>query len=339
MRAAVLREFGKYHSIEVIPTPLPGLAEVLVQVEACAICASDLHIIDGKIPTVTLPHITGHEIAGRVAAVGEDAGAVAIGTPVVVTMDIVCGLCSMCQAKRPNLCQSLVRIGFERPGGHAEYVVCPAQNLVSIPDELPLNLAAVVPDAVATMYHAVTRQACVSAGETVLFIGAGGLGLHGIQIAHWMGTRVACSEPVEEKRLLAQELGAEMVADADPQAVLEMARTLSGDGLGTQIVIDNVGTEATVALALLCVRPGGKVIISGYKDKAFSANFYDVLFHEKEIIGTRASCREDVEASLQLVAGGQIRPIVGGSYPLPQFADALDHLASGQAIGRLIITP
>ena len=159
MKAAVLREFGKPLVIEEKPVPKPGPGEVLVKIMASGLCVSDIHIQEGKINTVRLPYTPGHEMAGIVAEVGAGVANVKTGDHVTAAIDLICHQCRYCRTGRTNLCTSLVRIGFERDGSHAEYCVIPAENAFLVADRIPFEQVTGFPDAVGCMYNAIkTRQ-------------------------------------------------------------------------------------------------------------------------------------------------------------------------------------
>ncbi|MCI8840258.1 MAG: alcohol dehydrogenase catalytic domain-containing protein [Oscillospiraceae bacterium] len=175
MKAAVLRAFHQPLSIEELPIPKPGEGEVLAKVLACGLCASDLHIADGMIGSVRLPYTPGHEICGEIVALGGGVEGFALGERFVAGIDLICGHCRFCRSGRGNLCASRVRLGFERDGGQAEYCVVPAQCVFPIASHVPPEQAAVIPDAVACMYHAM-RRGEVGPGSVICVTGVGGLG-------------------------------------------------------------------------------------------------------------------------------------------------------------------
>ena len=157
------------------------------------------------------------------------------------------------------------RIGFERDGGHADYVAVPAANLVAVPAEISYAAAAILPDAVACMYHSLIHQGKVGIGQRVLILGAGGLGIHGVQIARSAGAEVLATSRRWERLTLAEEYGAVVVNTKDQS--LENAVAAFTHGEGVDVVVDNIGTRDSVSQGLSVLRPGGKLLLVGYLDE------------------------------------------------------------------------
>ncbi len=336
--AAVLTAYHQPLIVREVPLPEPGRGEVLLKVLASGLCVSDIHIREGKISTVVLPHIPGHEIAGQVAAIGPQVSGVAVGGHYVVRIDVVCGACRFCQSGRANLCLNRVRIGFERAGGHAQYAVVPAQNLVPVPPLVPLAQAAVVPDAVACMLHTLVDQAHVHPGQTVVLIGLGGLAYQGLQIARHYGASVIGTSRQQAKRDLALSMGAQGVCNSTEQDVRACAKELWGEE-SADVVIDNVGTPETLALSQSVARRGGRVVVVGYEVHQAPFNIYDLMLNEKEIVGARGSTMENLREAVKLVADGAVTPLVTNTYPLADINCAMHDLETGKVTGRAVITP
>ncbi|HIT33344.1 MAG TPA: zinc-binding dehydrogenase [Candidatus Faecousia intestinigallinarum] len=337
MKAAVLRAFHQPLSIEEVPIPQPQPGEVLAKVLACGLCASDLHIGDGMIDTVHLPYTPGHEICGEIVALGEGVTEFPIGTRFVAGIDILCGTCRHCRSGRGNLCVNRIRLGFERDGGQAQYCRIPAECVFPISPSVPPEMAAVVPDAVACMYHAM-RQGQVGAGSVICITGIGGLGMQGIQIAKHLGATVIATSRTEEKLALARSFGADYTVNTRCASLQEEISRITGGAL-CDVVFDNIGSAESVnqALGLLC--RGGKVIVVGYNEPTLTANYMDLVINEKEIIGIRGSTREELREVIQMVESGAIRPYIYKTYPLTQIVEALDDLRTGKTLGRTVVLP
>lgn len=338
MKAAVLRQFNEPLRLENVPVPRPGEKEVLVKVMASGLCGSDLHIQEGKIKSVPLPHIPGHEMAGIVQELGAGCTSAKVGDRVVSAIDITCGVCRYCRAKRPNLCRSLRRIGFERNGSHAEYVVVPEANLYAIGPDMPWEKAAVIPDAVSCMLHAVKDQAACRAGDRICFLGVGGLGLQGIQIAAYYGAEVYCTSRQDQKLAIAADFGAHYCLNTNKMDLLQEIKALT-NGEMCDVVFDNIGIESSIQTALDIVRPGGRVIVVGYVDTDFRANFQDIMMNEKEIVGIRASNPENLREAISLVNKGMIDPYVFDVTALENINEAMERLRRGGALGRTVLLP
>jgi len=336
MRAAIIRKFNEPISVENIPIPQPCEKDVLVRIRGSGLCGSDLHILDGQVPTVRLPYTPGHELAGEVAQIGSRVKEFSIGDHVISTIDVTCGACRFCLTGRSNLCKDLRRIGFELNGSHAEYAVVPANNLVKVADHVPFEKAAIIPDAVSCMLHAIKVQGKVKIGHKVILLGIGGLGMQGLQIAKLTGAEVYCTSRRDEKLKTALELGADVVINTNKQNLFAEVDKLTG-GEGCDVVLDNIGTNESVGQALgLCCR-GGKVIIVGFSEHKFSSDLYNLMIQEKEIIGTRASTKQDLIEAVRLVEQGKIHPYVSDTFSLEEIHEALDRLRKGKIMGRGVL--
>lgn len=338
MKAAVLRQFHEPLNIENVPLPRPGEKEVLVKVMASGLCGSDLHIQEGKIPSVRLPHIPGHEMAGIVQELGPGCISSKVGDRVVSAIDVTCGACRYCRSRRPNLCRNLKRIGFERGGSHAEYVAVPEANLYAIGPDMPWEKAAVIPDAVSCMLHAVKDQAACRVGDRICFLGVGGLGLQGIQIAAHYGAEVYCTSRQDEKLAIAAAFGARRCLNTNKADLRREIRELTG-GEMCDVVFDNIGIASSIQTALDIVRPGGRVIVVGYVDTDFHANYQDVMMNEKEIVGVRASNPDNLKEAISLVNRGVVDPYVFDVTPLENINEAMERLREGGALGRTVLLP
>ena len=338
MKAAVLEQFHKPLQLKEVSIPSPGPGEVLVKVMASGLCGSDLHIQEGKVRSVPLPHIPGHEMAGVVEAMGEGCERVRSGERVVSAIDITCGKCRYCLTKRPNLCSRLQRIGFERNGSHAEYMVVPEGNLYPIGQTISWEKAAVIPDAVSCMLHAVKDQADCHVGDRVCFLGVGGLGLQGVQIARHLGAAVYCTSRQDRKLEIAEAFGAHHCVNTQKTDLRREIERLTGGEL-CDVVFDNIGIESSVQAALDIVRPGGRVIIVGYVDAAFRADYQDMMMHEKEIVGIRASTPDNLKEAISLVEQGVVDPYVFDVRPLCEINEAMDRLRRGGSLGRTVLLP
>jgi D-arabinose 1-dehydrogenase-like Zn-dependent alcohol dehydrogenase len=175
MRAVRWHGPGSQVTPEQVAVPTPGAGEVLVQVAACGVCASDLHMFDGSLPTRgPIPVIPGHEAAGTIVATGPDVTAWKAGDRVAIFAGVACGDCPSCQAGGDTEhCWIAKCLGIDRDGAWAEYIAVPEWNLVRVPDNVPLEIAAVLCDAVATPYNAVIDAGGLRAGETVAIFGVG----------------------------------------------------------------------------------------------------------------------------------------------------------------------
>ncbi|WP_165492159.1 alcohol dehydrogenase catalytic domain-containing protein [Egibacter rhizosphaerae] len=337
MRAAVLKEFGAAPVVEEVAEPPCGPSDVLVRTSAAGVCQTDVKIVDGLVPTVELPRVPGHEIAGEVAELGRDVTGFSEGERVLVSLDVSCESCRYCLIGKFDYCEALRRVGFEQDGGWADLVRVPARNLLAVPDGVTLAEAATIPDAVGSPYHAVVGRAGVRVGDVVAVYGLGGLGLAAVQIARVAGARVIAIARTPERRELAEQLGASWSIDPRDGPVGEQVRELT-DGLGVDAFFDVVGAEGTVEQGVLACRKGGQVVIVGYVVPEVSAPTVGLVYGEVSIRGSRSSTRDELERATRLVAERRVTPVIGRELGLDEVGRALEELRSGTVIGRPVLT-
>lgn len=336
----VLKEFNTALVIDkAVEVPEIGPDEVLIKVNASGICRTDLKIQKGLFDRriIKLPHIMGHEFAGTVELVGSRAEGTTVGQRVVAHFYITCGKCRFCKDGRDNLCGHMTRPGFELAGAYAEYVKVPAKNVVPLGDRISFEEAAVLPDAVATPYHALVRMGELKQDESVLIVGIGGLGVHAIQIAKALGGRVIACD-IDEARLgIAAGYGAEQVFNAGCDALAEKVQDLTG-GYGVDVCLDLVGTPASFAWALPSTRRGGRYCLVGYGPMQ-PLEIDTVLYHMREwkLIGCRASTKQDLVEVVELTEKGLIKPVIDKVYDLEQANQGLKDLEDGKILGRGVL--
>ncbi len=336
MQAVVVARYGGVLEVMDRPIPRPGAGEVLVRVRASGLCSTDLHLLAGRMPLGDLPRILGHESAGEIVELGEGVTGWNAGDRVTVAVDVVCGECRHCLSGQTQRCPSMQRIGFERDGGHAEYVAVPAVNLVGLPPALTYDAAAILPDAVACMYHSLIGQGKVGAGQKVLILGVGGLGIHGVQIARLAGAEVIATSRRPERLKIAEQYGAipvDMATNALKDRVRELTRAE-----GMDLVVDNIGTRESVREGLSLLRPGGKFLVVAYLDDTFEVPSIPLFKTEQEIIGCRGSSKQDLEEVVRLAGSGKLTPVIGAHYPLEQIGAAVERLERGDLVGRVVLT-
>jgi propanol-preferring alcohol dehydrogenase len=332
MRAAVLREFGKPLEVSDVPVPEPAEDEALVRVMATGICGSDLKITSGSFASTPLPIIPGHEVAGELV---QDIDGLAKGQRVAVYLYDPCGQCRWCRGGQSTLCPKSRRIGFERDGGLAEFIKVRRRNLLPFGDGLAFAEAAVCMDSVMSPWHALIGRAELQPGESVVVVGAGGLGLGGIQIARSLGARVAAIDPVDAHRQLALQVGAELTVEpAEVQRVHDWA------GGGADVVFEASGAQAGFKTATLAVRPGGRLVCCGYKPGIeYGLDSARLVLEEITVLGSRAGTLDDAREALRAVEAGKVKPHIMEQLDLSEVNRALDLLRSGEVLGRVVVTP
>lgn len=339
MKAAVLQQFGQPLSLTDIAQPAPGEGEVVLRTMACGIDGTDLKLCDGFGYTPDLPFVMGHEIAGTVSEVGRGVAGVNVGDRVVVYNFMFCGKCFYCLTHREQLCLNMRGVVgvLNAPGGYAEYVKVPAQQLIPIPDSVGWEDAAVSCDAALTAVHALERSR-LRLGESVVIIGVGGVGSVLVQLARLAGARVIAVDHDQRRAGWARGNGAHHFIDSSAETDLSQAIRDLTDGIGAACVIDVVGREATMHAAFNGLQRGGRMVVVGYTPDHFPVPGKQLAQNELEVIGTRAGRRQDLINALNLMAGEQLKSIVRHRFALEQVNDALDHLRAGAAIGRIVLT-
>jgi propanol-preferring alcohol dehydrogenase len=344
MQALRLKDWGQEPELADLDRPAPGPGEVLVRVEAAGLCHSDLHVLDaarGALP-YRPPFTLGHEIAGRVAALGPGAdGGPAPGERVVVYGPWGCGRCARCAAGQDNHCDRRGTLGWHgaglgRDGGMAEYVLVPAaRHLVPIGD-LPADQAAPLSDAGLTSYHAVAgvRQA-LGEGSTAVVIGVGGLGHLAVQILRaTTPSRVLAVDLRPEALALADRSGAHqsIPMDADTAAALRKAT----GGVGVDAVLDFAGAQPTLDLATEVLRPGGELAIVGSGGGQLTVRKPGFLPPGVRLSLPFWGTRQELAEVIALARSGALR-VETEQLPLSSAPDAIDRLRRGLIRGRAVL--
>lgn len=339
MRAMVLREYDKALLCENVSEPTAGQGEVVVKVAACGMCFTDVKIVTGQLASfVTLPHIPGHEIAGEIVSVGRGTPGLRVGDKGVAQFILSCGHCEYCQTGRDNLCFGIRRLGFEENGGYAEYVAMPATNFIPYHAAVDPAVMAVIPDAVATPYHALTYMVNLHAGQKVLIVGAGGLGLSAVQIAGLMGLRAAVADINPASLELASSLGAEWLINSGQTDPAAACRDITS-GYGFDAVLEGVGYAGTMAWSLKSLKKDGTCIIMGYDPvNPVPVELINIHNNQWRIVGTKVSTRNGLREAVELVENGRIQPQIHETIALDQVNEALAALKRGGRTGRTVIT-
>lgn len=326
--------------MEQVAEPAAGDGEVIVRVDACGVCGSDLHFLDGTARTAHVPITLGHEIAGTIDQSSLDRWTAS--TPVLVAAGRHCGECRRCQEGRLSLCERSEVMGIHLDGGLADRVRVRADMLILRPPELSPEAAATAVDAGATAYHAVTRRAGVGVGDSVTIIGVGGLGSYALQIARNLGAGPIIAADIDPGRLeQARRLGADEVVLIEPGMSLGRQVKLLTDG-GVDAALEFVGKAATVDAAVKCLRPGGIAVAVGVGTEPV-VTLPPVLWsnHEYTLAGSYGSLPGDAEAVLAALSAGTLLPPPLEVVPLDEAAGVIMAAARGERpfAGRLMVQP
>lgn len=340
MKAALFHGPGRPLEVTEVETPAPGAGEVLVRVAGCGLCHTDLHYIDHGVRTFKEPPlILGHEAAGTVEALGAGVSDRVVGERVLIPAVLSCGRCSYCRRGRENLCESLTMLGNNRDGGYAEFVAVPASELAVVPDELRLEQACVIADALSTPYHAVKNRGRVRPGDAVAVVGCGGVGLNTVQCAVLAGGRVIAVDVNEQRLAIARELGAAETVNPDERdRVDKHVRRITGGGV--DVAFEAIGRPETIELAFSLLRKGGRACVIGYSAEPVSISAARLMYFELELVGSLGCGAGEYREILELVRTGRLRldPVVSGTLPLSEINEGLDRLRQGEGV-RWVVTP
>jgi propanol-preferring alcohol dehydrogenase len=336
MKAAILPDFGQPLALEDVPRPVPETDEVLIEVEVCGVCHSDLHIAHGDLPgfrAATKPRlILGHEAVGRVVEKGAAVVDLAIGDRVgVAWLHWACGECEPCREGLENLCRRGVVTGMMVDGGYAEFMRAKASHTLRVPDGLAPEQAAPLFCAGVTVYRAL-KNAQVRAGQRVAVFGIGGLGHLAVQVARAFGAEVIALDVAESKLALARELGAAATFNVTDPDVLKAVRKLGA----VHVAVVTSAAKAAYDLAFKCLRPGGTLAVVGLPAEPLQFAALGIVSNEARIVGAAVGTREDLRAVLALAAAGQLQCRVE-TQPLAQVNEALDRMQRGDIQGRIVL--
>ena len=337
MKAAILQEFKKPLVLEEVPRPELEAHEVLIQVEACGVCHSDLHLADGDWPQlaaiVKKPLILGHEIAGRVVGRGAAVRDLQVGDRAGVPwIHWTCGECAFCQEGYENLCPRQKITGVTVDGGFAEFLKAPASHALKVPEGLSSVEVAPLFCAGVTVHRAL-KQARISSGQRLAVFGIGGLGHIAVQLARELGTEIIAVDVSERKLELARTLGATSGLNISSTNVIKELRAKGG----VHVALVTSAAKAAYDLAFSCLRPTGTLLVVGLPSENLC--FPPILMSAKEV-HIRASAvgtRQDVREVLAMASKGKIHCQVTPR-PLAHANEVLDELRQGQVAGRIAFT-
>src|SRR5208282_5871103 len=328
MKAAVLHEFKTPLIIEDVEQPQPGADEVLIEVHACGVCHSDLHIADGDwpqlVPITKRPLILGHEIAGRVVGKGASVSHLEVGERVGVPWVYwTCGECDFCREGSENLCTKQKITGVTVDGGYAEFVKVPASHATKIPEGLSSIEAAPLFCAGVTVYRAL-KHANIQPGQRLAVFGIGGLGHLAVQIGVGLGARVTAIDVSDEKLAHAKTLGASATLNASSANVVKELRRTGG----MHTVLVTSAAKKAYDTAFPCVRPTGMLLVVGLPSESLCFPPILMAATEVRIQASSVGTREDLRKVLEMAAAGKLHCQVTAR-PLAQANDVLGELRTG----------
>ena len=325
MRAMVLEAAGRPLGLRRLARPEPGPGQVLVEVHACGVCRTDLHVVDGELAHPKLPLIPGHEVVGRVVEMGRDVDRLRAGDRVGIPwLGHTCGHCRHCRAGRENLCEEARFTGYQIDGGYADYAVVDQRYCFPVPGSASDAEAAPLLCAGLIGYRSLSR-----AGDPArLGIYGFGAAAHIVaQVARYQGRQVFAFVRAgdDEARRFALDLGAAWVGTSDQSPP---------EPLDAAIIFAPVGS--LVPAALRAVAPGGRVVCAGIHMSDIPSFPYEILWREREIVSVANLTRRDGDEFLALAARVPVKTTVT-PYPLARANEALDDLRAGRVHGAAVL--
>ncbi|HTZ60675.1 MAG TPA: alcohol dehydrogenase catalytic domain-containing protein [Acidobacteriaceae bacterium] len=329
---------GEELRMEDVPGPPPGPRgnDVLLKVRAVGICGTDIHIMNGTIPSARPPMVLGHEISGEVAAVGNKVTNLREGDRVTLDAVVGCGRCPLCKRGSPQFCAQGFEFGISSDGGCQEYLVVPHQNVYRIADSVTFEEAAILDMEV---YNAV-RKCRIEKGDCVLVLGAGPIGLIACQVARILGAaHIALSDVLKNRLDAAQALD---IADAYLPAADRDSGSDTGNGSGKtfDVVIDCAGTANSTRQALRVVRPGGRILLYGvYEHEIGHLDLNQLVLKDLTVVGAQSD-RNGWDEVIALVTSGalNLKKLITHRFPLEE-GQAAFHLVRNrkQAVIKAVL--
>jgi len=335
MRTYKAVQVTKPGTMELVERPIaePGAGQVRIRVEACGICHTDAATVTGAYPGLTLPRVPGHEVVGRIEALGSRVSKWKIGQRVGVGLIAgEDGVCESCRRGDAVNCQNPVVSGVTVDGGYAEVMIAEARGLSSIPNELNSADAAPLLCAGITTYNAL-RNAGLRGGDLVAVQGIGGLGHLGVQFARKMGFRTVAIGRGREKEKLAKDLGARLYIDT---SVEDAAAALQRLG-GARAILATATSGAAMGPLVSGLSARGKFIVVGVPEDPISLNAFPLVFGGRSIYGTLTGTPIESEDTLAFSVLENVRPMIE-TFPLEQAVDAYARMMQGKARFRVVLT-
>jgi propanol-preferring alcohol dehydrogenase len=324
-----LDELNLVHRI--VTEPAPG--QVRIRVEACGVCHSDAATVDGAFPGISYPRVPGHEVVGRIDAIGSGVKGWAIGQRVGVGfLGGACGYCEFCRNGEIVNCRNQGYTGVHFDGGYAEVMLVKASGLVSVPDALSSVDAAPLLCAGITTFSAL-RNSPAKAGDLVAVLGIGGLGHLGVQYARQMGFEVVAIARGADKAELAKKLGAHHYIDS---ASTDPAKELLSKG-GAKVILVTASAGKSAAETFKGLRPGGISIILGVGPEPIEVSTLDLIFGARRLEGALTGDPATNDATLRFSALTGVAAMIE-KVPLEQAADAYAKMKAGKARFRMVLT-
>ena len=340
MKTILFRQHGGPEVLEYtdFPTPKPKAGEVLIRLHAAALNRMDVMVRNGWPGLkLELPHINGADGAGEVLGFGENATGFKVGDRVAINANLGCGKCESCLSGQDNLCSHWHLLGETIHGTYAEYICLPARQLYKLPDDFSFHASAAAALVYQTAWHSMVTRGKVKAGETVAIVGAGGgVNSASIQVAKYLGARVAVIGSSPQKLTKAESLGADILIDRTNKEDWAKALFIATEKRGVDVVVDNVGTTFPLSLRALC--KGGRLLTVGNSGgPRFEIDNRYIFAKHLSIIGSTMGTITDFTEVMDLVVAGKLKPVLDKTFPLKDAAAAQERLWRGENFGKITL--
>lgn len=340
MRAVTLRAHGgtEVLKLENLPDPKPGPKEALVRVKACGLNHLDVWVRKG-LPNLklTYPHILGGDIAGTVVETGPGTDPTWRGRDVVLQPGLSCGACAACTSGHDDMCPNYGILGEHRPGGYAEHVAVPQENLMVKPARLSFEEAACIPLVFLTAWHMLVSRSQVRPGETVVVMAAGsGVGSAAIQIAKLWGATVIATAGSAEKLDKARKLGADHGIDYAKEDLGARIKELTGRKRA-DVIADSIGVAQWDKMIRALAR-GGRLVTCG-ATSGFDAktDLRHLFFRRLSLLGSTMGSKGELHEVMRHVETGKLKPVLDTVFPLERVAEAHKRLEERDVFGKLVL--
>ncbi len=340
MKAVIFKEHGEVDRLIYtdFDEPKPGKGEVKIKVEACALNHLDIWVrLGGRPVSMPMPHISGSDVAGTVAEVGEDVEGIEVGQRVVAAPGLSCGQCEHCLTNNDSACDEFKLLGFQVQGGYAEYTVVPARNIIPVTDTLSYEQWASIPLVFVTAWHMLFSRGNLRCDENVLIQAAGsGVGIAAIQLAKLAGANVITTASTEDKLKLGKELGADEVINYREQDFVEECKRLT-DGKGVDLIFDHIGGE-TFSKGLDALNKNGRICNCGITAGVeANVNLFFLFAKQLTIHGSYMGSLTEQKKVIKLAEQGKVKPVVDKVFPLQEAQAAQQYMLDRKNLGKIVL--
>ncbi|WP_144450271.1 alcohol dehydrogenase AdhP [Halalkalibacter nanhaiisediminis] len=335
MRAAVIDEFSKRIEVKELDKPTINYDEILVKIEACGVCHTDLHAFHGDWPVKPkLPLIPGHEGVGIVEKIGDGVTNLKVGDRVGIPwLYSACGECEYCLSGRETLCHEQLNGGYSADGGYAEYCKAPAKYVAKIPDNVdPVEIAPILCAGVTTYKALKVSEA--KPGDWVAIYGIGGLGHVALQYAKAMGFNVVAVDIQDEKLDLAKKLGADLTVNG---MNVDPAQAIQEEVGGVQAAVSVAVTKKAFEQAYQSVKRGGTLVVVGLPNADLPIPIFNTVLNGVTVRGSIVGTRKDMQEALDFAAQGKVKCMIETA-SLEDVNEVFERMENGQINGRIVLT-